>query len=123
VQRIVAAFELNLDALIDSAHHEVKAAPVGVKPAATQDLSLVIDEKIPAGDVYATVVADMGELLEHAVLTDDYRGAGIPEGMKSLTFALRFRADDRTLTAAEANEAKARGVAAAAKKWGASIRE
>ena len=42
---------------------------------------------------------------------------------KSLTFALRFRADDRTLTAAEASEAKLAGAAVAAELFGATIRE
>jgi phenylalanyl-tRNA synthetase beta chain len=54
---------------------------------------------------------------------DDYRGQGIPEGSKSLTFALRFRAADRTLTAPEATEAKLAGAALAAERFGASIRE
>ena len=67
---------------------------------------------IPAGEVLAAVVEGAGELLEHARLVDDYRGTGVPEGSKSLTLALRFRAADRTLTAAEATEAKLAGAAA-----------
>jgi phenylalanyl-tRNA synthetase beta chain len=54
---------------------------------------------------------------------DDYRGSGVPEGRKSVTLALRFRAADRTLTAAEATEAKLAGAALAAKRFGATIRE
>ena len=44
-------------------------------------------------------------------------------GRKSLTFALRFRASDRTLTAAEATEAKLAGVAVATERFGAAIRD
>jgi phenylalanyl-tRNA synthetase beta chain len=51
------------------------------------------------------------------------RGPGVPDGAKSLTFALRFRAPDRTLTAAEATEAKLAGVTAAAQRYGATLRE
>ena len=69
------------------------------------------------------VVEGAGELLEHARLVDDYRGSGVPEGSKSITLALRFRAADRTLTAAEASEAKLAGAAVAASRLGASIRE
>ncbi len=47
----------------------------------------------------------------------------MPAGSKSLTFALRFRAEDRTLTAAEATEAKLAGVAVAAERFGAQIRD
>ncbi|MGO1921180.1 MAG: hypothetical protein ACTH07_07390, partial [Microbacterium sp.] len=56
-------------------------------------------------------------------LVDDYRGKGLDAGQKSLTFALRFRASDRTLTAAEATEAKLAGVASATERFGASIRD
>ncbi len=78
---------------------------------------------IPAGDVLNAVVEGAGELLEHARLVDDYRGSGVPEGSKSITLALRFRAADRTLTAAEATEAKLAGAALATTRFGATIRE
>jgi phenylalanyl-tRNA synthetase beta chain len=54
---------------------------------------------------------------------DDYRGPGVPDGSKSLTFALRFRAGDRTLTAAEASAAKLDGAARARELLGAVVRE
>ena len=47
----------------------------------------------------------------------------MPDGSKSLTFALRFRAEDRTLTAAEASEAKLAGAAVARERTGAASRE
>ena len=78
---------------------------------------------MPAAEVRDAVVAGAGELLEDARLVDDYRGPGVPEGSKSLTFALRFRAADRTLTAAEATEAKLAGVAKASARVGATLRE
>jgi phenylalanyl-tRNA synthetase beta chain len=55
-------------------------------------------------------------------LTDDYRGSNVPEGSKSLTFALRFRAMDRTLTQVEASEARDAGVAKAKQRFNAEIR-
>lgn len=121
--RTVALVELDLDALIELGATEIAATPIGTLPAATQDLSLVVPVGIPAGDVLAAVVEGAGELLEHARLVDDYRGAGIPEGSKSITLALRFRAADRTLTAAEASEAKLAGAALAAERFGATVRE
>jgi phenylalanyl-tRNA synthetase beta chain len=62
-------------------------------------------------------------LLEDIRLVDDYRGSGVDEGQKSLTFALRFRANDRTLTAAEASDAKLAGLAVAAEEFGATLRD
>jgi phenylalanyl-tRNA synthetase beta chain len=121
--RVVAVLELDLDALIASAPDHVEATPVLVFPAATQDVSLVVDIAVPAEDVRAAVIEGAGELLEAAVVVDDYRGTGIPEGQKSLTFALRFRAADRTLTANDATEAKLAGVAVAHSRFNATIRE
>jgi phenylalanyl-tRNA synthetase beta chain len=121
--RTVAAFELNLDAVSAAAGVPHTAVDVKTMPAATQDLSLVVDESIPAADVKAAVIEGAGDLLETATLVDVYQGTGIPEGQRSLTFALRFRADDRTLTAAEATASKEAGVALAASRFGATIRE
>jgi phenylalanyl-tRNA synthetase beta chain len=119
----VAALEVDVDALLAAAPRSASPSPISVQPAATQDLSLVVAEPVAAADVLAAVVEGAGELLEAASLVDDYRGAGLPDGTKSLTFALRFRAPDRTLTAAEATAAKEAGVAIAAARYGATLRE
>jgi len=121
--RVVAVLELDLDALFELAAASVEPKPIVGFPAATQDLSLVVPVTVPAGDVLATVIEGAGALLEEAHLVDDYRGQGVPEGFTSLTFALRFRAPDRTLTAAEASEAKLAAVALATDKFGAALRE
>ncbi len=114
---------MNLSAVIDAKPDHVEAVPVLVYPAATQDLSLVVDRDVAAESVRAAVVAGAGELLESAILVDDYRGTGLADTEKSLTFALRFRAADRTLTQAEATEAKLAGVAVAAEQFASRIRE
>lgn len=120
--RVVVA-ELDLDALLSLAGERVVAASLSTYPAATQDVSLVLPVEVPAAAVRAALVEGAGELLESLRLVDDYRGPGVPEGSKSLTFALRFRAPDRTLTAAEATDAKLAGVAVAAERFGAALRD
>jgi len=120
---VVAVAELDYEALLAVGATEVAARPIGTLPAATQDVSLVMSADIPAADVRETIVEGAGELLEDARLVDDYRGPGVPEGAKSLTFALRFRAPDRTLTAAEATQAKLAGVALAGERFGAALRD
>lgn len=115
--------ELDLDGILSSAGTRVVAASLSTYPAATQDVSLVVPSSVTASELRAALVEGAGELLESLRLVDDYRGEGVPEGSKSLTFALRFRAEDRTLTAAEATEAKLAGVAVAAERFGATLRE
>ena len=63
-----------------------------------------------------------GELLESVRLFDVYTGEQVGEGNKSLAYALRFRAPDRTLTADEATAARDAAVAAAAATVGATLR-
>ncbi|PVE93203.1 phenylalanine--tRNA ligase subunit beta [Microbacterium sp. TPD7012] len=115
--------ELDLDRVLALAGGRIVAESLSTFTAATQDVSLTVAADVPAGDVRAALVEGAGALLESVRLVDDYRGEGVPEGSKSLTFALRFRADDRTLTAAEATEAKLAGVAVAAERFGAALRD
>jgi phenylalanyl-tRNA synthetase beta chain len=120
--RNVAALELNLENLYKAAPDVVQAGVLLTMPAATQDLSLVVDAQLSAAALRATIVEGAGELLESIRLVDDYRGEVLGAGKKSLTFALRFRAADRTLTQAEASEARDAAVALAASRHGAELR-
>ncbi|MDN3495619.1 phenylalanine--tRNA ligase subunit beta [Planococcus sp. APC 4015] len=119
----VTVAELDLDLVLSLAGERVVASSLSGYPAATQDVSLVVGADLPASDVRSALAEGAGGLLESVRLVDDYRGQGVPDGAKSLTFALRFRADDRTLTAAEATEAKLAGVAIATERFGATLRE
>lgn len=119
--RVLVA-EIDLGRVIEARRTLLEPRLIAPVPAATQDLSLTVAADIPASDVLASVREGAGALLEHIGLVDDYRGEGIPEGQKSLTFALRFRAADRTLTAEEASEAKLAGVARAEAAHGAVLR-
>lgn len=119
----VAVFSIDLDWLLsagDSQPHS--ATPLSAYPAATQDVSLVVDRDVPAAELEQALREGCGELLESIHLVDDYRGDGIEPHQRSLTFALRFRASNRTLTQAEATEAKDKAVVLAQARCGAEIR-
>ncbi|SEC31805.1 phenylalanine--tRNA ligase subunit beta [Arthrobacter woluwensis] len=113
------AFEIDADVLFDAAADVVVAKPISTFPVATQDVALIVDGDQPAAAVQDALREGAGELLEDVALFDVYIGTGIPEGKKSLAFGLRFRADDRTLTADEASGARAAAVALAAERFGA----
>lgn len=121
--RVVAVAEIDLDTVLSAAPDVVATHSILTQPAATQDLSLIVSEFVAAGDVLDAVRGGAGDLLEEIRLVDDYRGSGVGDSEKSLTFALRFRAPDRTLTAAEASEAKLAGAARAGELFGAAIRD
>lgn len=118
-----SAMELDLDGLERAAAgRAVVSCAVSTFPVATQDVALVVDASVPAADVEAALRAGAGELLESLRLFDVYTGEQIGEGRKSLAYALRFRAADRTLTADEASAAREAAVAAAAERTGAVLR-
>lgn len=116
----LCAVEVDVDALPPA---ELLPAPrVSPFPAVLQDVNVVVADSVPAAEVAAALRAGAGELLEAIDLFDVFTGAQVGDGNKSLTFALRFRASDRTLTEDEANEAKMSAVAHAGQAVGAHLR-
>jgi len=113
------ALEINADALFEAAADVIVARHISTFPVATQDVALVVPQEIPADEVLAALREGAGELLEDVALFDVYAGKGIEDGKKSLAFGLRFRANDRTLTADEASAARESAVAVAAERFGA----
>ena len=59
---------------------------------------MLCDEALTVAEVEDVMTASAGKLLRNIRLFDIYRGTGVPEGKKSVSFSLELRADDRTLT-------------------------
>ena len=113
-----AAFAIGLSVLPETTL--VKPFSVGTMPAALQDVALIVDESVSAGDVQSALRAGAGNLLESITLFDRYDKIG--GGKISLAFSLVFRANDRTLTGAEVTQAREAAVAEAGKRTGAVLR-
>ncbi|MBA3745361.1 MAG: phenylalanine--tRNA ligase subunit beta, partial [Sporichthya sp.] len=116
------AMELDLDALLAAGGALAAAPAISGFPPATQDVALVVDAAVPAAEVEAALRSGAGELLESIRLFDVYIGDQLGAGKRSLAFALRFRAPDRTLTVEEATAARDAAVAAASAATGAVLR-
>ena len=118
--RGTCAVELDLDSVpvVDT----LRAPRVLPFPAVFQDLSVVVDEGVPAQAVIDAVRDGAGDLLEDIALFDVYTGPQVGENRKSLTLALRFRAPDRTLTEDEASAARDAALANAHAALGATLR-
>ncbi len=114
------AVELNLDAM--PIVEALPAPRVSPFPAVFQDVSLVVGADVPAQAVQDAIRDGAGELLEDVRLFDVYTGPQLGEDRKSLTFALRFRAPDRTLTEDEASAARDAAVRCAAERVDAVLR-
>ncbi|MEV8044200.1 phenylalanine--tRNA ligase subunit beta [Streptomyces griseoluteus] len=118
-----SAMEVDLDALEEAGDDTPQAPAISTFPVATQDVALVVDKPVPAADVEAALREGAGELLESIRLFDVYENPEqLGEGRKSLAYALRFRAADRTLTVDEASAARDAAVAVANERTGAELR-
>jgi len=113
-----SAFGINMTLLPDAPM--VRPTRVGVMPAATQDVALVVDAHVSADDVLNALKEGAGPLLESISLFDRYDKIG--DGKLSLAFTLTFRSEDRTLTGEEVSEMRESATALAAKRCGAVVR-
>jgi len=77
-------------------------------PAIERDVALLVPDSLPAAQVEASIREAGGRLLEDVAIFDLFRGAGIPEGTRSIAYRLRFRSAERTLTDNDADKALAR---------------
>ncbi|MEG1773822.1 MAG: phenylalanine--tRNA ligase subunit beta, partial [Oscillospiraceae bacterium] len=97
-----------LGALTDAGRRAYR--PLPRFPASTRDMALLCSDTLPVLTIEKAVRSAVGEILESVELFDHYKGAQIPQGKKSLAFALVMRAADRTLTDAEVGAAMERAL-------------
>lgn len=109
--KVYAGFFAILPEKITSESVRRRYSDFSLFPAALRDLALVVDAATPADDVrkqltkVARAAVGNAFALERVAVFDVYQGTGLPEGKKSVAFALTFRAADRTLTDDEVNAA------------------
>ena len=114
-----AAVEIDLDFLMARAVDVVPGPAFSTFPVAKEDVALVVADDVSTAQVEAALRDGAGEHLEAIRLFDVYTGDQVEPGHKSLAFALRFRAPDRTLTEQETSAARDAAVALAAERCGA----
>lgn len=97
----VACFDMGV--MLKNSDSDIKYKQLPKFPAISRDLSLVCDEEIPSGDIIE-VITKTAKNLEQVSLFDMYKGTGIPEGKKSLSYKLILRKNDKTMEAEEADK-------------------
>ena len=96
--------ELSFDALLSAQGPDPEYVPLPKFPSVTRDIAVVCGEAVTVGALEDAIRRGAKGLLKEVSLFDIYRGKGVPEGKKSVAFNLTLRADDRSLTAEEADE-------------------
>ncbi|MDR0861972.1 MAG: phenylalanine--tRNA ligase subunit beta [Oscillospiraceae bacterium] len=114
--------EIDLPAAFALRQNESKYAQLPRYPAIRRDIAVVCDDDVTVAELTSAIRRVGGSLLTAADLFDVYKGSSIPDNKKSVAFALKLRADDRTLTDAEADSDVSAILAALENDCGAVIR-
>lgn len=96
--------DLKFDALFASRGADPEYQPLPKFPAVTRDIAVLVDKAVTVGAMESSIQAAAKGLLKGVTLFDIYEGAKLPAGKKSVAFNLVLRADDRSLTAQEADD-------------------
>jgi phenylalanyl-tRNA synthetase beta chain len=96
-------FELDFDAIVHYARPDFKVRPIPRFPSVERDLAIVVAEDFPSQTVIDWVKGLDRALIERVDIFDEYTGAPISEGRKSLAYKVFYRSMERTLTDQEVN--------------------
>jgi phenylalanyl-tRNA synthetase beta chain len=118
----VLVAELDLPRLYDRYPPETEAHGLPSFPAIERDISAIVDETMTWAQIAGKIDAMTLDCLEAAEFITTFHGRQVPRHKKSLTFRLRFRADDRTLKHEEVDGQVESVMAAIRQAFGADIR-
>jgi phenylalanyl-tRNA synthetase beta chain len=122
----VYAFELDLDVILDALDQDERLTPrfhaYSTYPASDRDIAFFAPVKVSVGEIERATQKAGGTLLESVQLFDEYQGASVPEGQRSLAFRLVYRASDRTLVDEEVESVHQKVREALVEKFGVNLR-
>ncbi|MDD6795228.1 MAG: phenylalanine--tRNA ligase subunit beta [Clostridiaceae bacterium] len=114
--------ELDLDLLYEAANTKRSYTPLPKFPAATRDIAVLVDEEVLVGDIEDTIKRAGGNLVEKITLFDIYRGVQVPEGKKSVAYAIVYRDHKKSLNDNEVNKIHDKILKNLSNKFGAELR-
>ena len=114
--------ELDLDEIFEASKIEKKYKALPKFPAVTRDIAMLVNEDITVGEIEEVIKRNGKPILEEVKLFDVYRGSQIPEGKKSVAYALVYRGENKTLKDEEVNKVHDKVVNALSEKLSAELR-
>jgi len=117
------AAELNLDSLYESSNMDKKYKPLPKFPAVTRDIALLVEDSVLVQEIDDTIRKAGGNLVEKVELFDIYKGKQIPEGKKSIAYAIAYRDENKTLKDEEVNKVHEKILRSLEYKLGATLRD
>jgi phenylalanyl-tRNA synthetase beta chain len=122
LHQAVTLAEIEFDRLIGRGMSAAQYRQIPRFPSVMRDLSIIVDAGVPAGQILMLIQNFHPELLREVRLFDVYAGKPVPVGRKSFTFALTYRADNRTLTDEEVNSIQTGVMEQLRQRFGAQLR-
>lgn len=120
LNRAVLLFELDLQLLLPLLPGQQRAVSPPRFPAVEQDLAVVVDDAVTAEALRRIIIRS--PLVTAARVFDVYRGDQLAAGKKSVAFAIRYQAPNRTLTTEDANKEQGRIIERLRREHGAEVR-
>ncbi|GAB6170392.1 phenylalanine--tRNA ligase subunit beta [Clostridium carnis] len=114
--------ELDLDILFNNAEVTKKYKALPKFPAVTRDIALLVNDETLVQEIEDTIRKTGGALVETVKLFDIYKGAQIPEGKKSIAYAIAYRDETKTLTDKDVNKVHDKILRSLEYKLGATLR-
>ena len=114
--------ELNLDVLFERAVLKKSAKPLPKFPAVTRDIAILVDDEVLVQTIENTIRKQGGRMVENVNLFDVYKGKQVPEGKKSVAYAIVYRDDTKTLTDKDVNKVHDKILRALEHTLGAELR-
>ncbi|MEX2254519.1 MAG: phenylalanine--tRNA ligase subunit beta [Acidimicrobiia bacterium] len=118
----VVAFEVRVDALLAASRRDRSFVAPSPFPTSSIDLAFVLPDAVSAGAVEQTIRDAVGGLLESIRAFDEFRREELGNDRRSVAFAVRFRAADRTLTDTEVAELRQGAIDAVTRAHAAVLR-
>jgi phenylalanyl-tRNA synthetase beta chain len=118
----VAAWDLDVEALLSVVPDKVRYKTVSPYPPVRQDMAFVVSEEMHAAPVAGAIRKAGGEAVKDVVLFDIYRGKPIPEGKKSLAFAVTLNSPAKPLSEEEVARIRKRIEGFLSRELGATLR-
>ncbi|MBE6053042.1 MAG: phenylalanine--tRNA ligase subunit beta [Clostridium sartagoforme] len=114
--------ELDLDLLFEYSKTDKKYKALPKFPAVTRDIALLVDDEILVQEIEETIRKAGGNLVEKVELFDIYKGSQIPDGKKSIAYAIAYRDERKTLTDSDVSKLHDKILRSLEYKLGATLR-
>lgn len=97
IKQQVYFFELDLQQLLNLGRKTKRFHALPKYPSVKRDISLVVPDSVPAGELVRTIHNQKQKYIESADIFDVYRGKPIPSGYKSVALSVTYRSPTATL--------------------------